>query len=409
MKSWCKRFFGGFFRNRYATDDAVGGIMNTLIGFFAAFFLLLFLLFGGYMLSFGSLYNRAPQFSRTVSGVFDDISALNISDGLARTDTVVNSIDNAADAVYAAEGYAVIVDTRPMETTFDAFTPYYVAKDGSGGEISEEEYGQLSAVRKNGYSFRVRYSGVAVDTAANAPTYEEYFAAADESAKTSYNELQAKRAQLDEKEYADNLYVLYTLAKYPEIAKIDSYSYAPTLRTYELNAIAQCAEDRYLAIFDNGVFGSFRTSDGIEVEFAGSYAHSDDWQSGGNADAFVKKAFRASAMLNLNLYFMHSFRILGFMLLGYAVCVTVCFVVCRIAKTRFGYRLGGSITAVGAFVFFSGLFAGIACFALSFCLPRYTVMNLAPLLFGAILLTRTLVLAVWETVADGKEEDAMYA
>ena len=406
MKNWCKHFFGSFFINRFATDDLTSGIMNTLLAFFIAFFLLIISLFGGFMLSFGAMYDNSEDFKRTTDRVVADIKDLKIENGKAVTGTIINTFDVSGDEKYKQDGYSVIVDTRRMETTFVEFTPFYINTKDSRDKLTFEEYSDLSDTVKKQYSFKVDLTDNVIDTIAGIINYEEYFKNVGEENKKNYNELQELKPQLSEKEYADNLYVLYTVNKYPDIVNADSYSYAPTLRTYYLNKITSSSANRYFILFDNGIFCCFETSNGVLVDFAGNLSGLSDINFNGiSAADLIKEAFNGSSSFNFNFYFVNSFNVIGFMVLCYAVCVLVSFAVCRLANIQFGLQLSGNIAAVGACVLFSGIFSGVICIGLSFAVNRYVVLNLAPFIFGAILLIRTIVLLVCEYIKQNKEID----
>lgn len=407
MKNWCKHFFGSFFVNKFAIADSTSGIMNTLLAFFIGFFLMILSLFGGFTLSFGTMYENSADFKKITEKVFTAIEDYKIENDRLVTEKVINTFDNANDEEYGIGGYSVIVDTRTMETTFVGFEPYYVNSKDSKDKIGEEQYNSLSADGKKQYSFGVDLNGNVIDTVAGIPDYEEYYKNIKEDDKKNYNELQEKKSELSEKEYADNLYVIYTVSKYPEIVNVDSYSYAPTLRTYYLKKITTLSADKYLAVFDNGIFGCFETDKGISVDFAGNVLGLKNSGKIINAENFIRNAFRAAAAFNFNYYFVNSFKIIGFMALCYAVCVLISFAVCRFAKIEFGNSLSGNIAAVGAFVLFSALFAGIVSLCLSFALNRYVMLNIAPFIFGGILLIRTIVLLVCSYIKQNNEDEQL--
>lgn len=244
MKNWCKHFFGSFFVNKFAIADSTSGIMNTLLAFFIGFFLMILSLFGGFTLSFGTMYENSADFKKITEKVFTAIEDYKIENDRLVTEKVINTFDNANDEEYGIGGYSVIVDTRTMETTFVGFEPYYVNSKDSKDKIGEEQYNSLSADGKKQYSFGVDLNGNVIDTVAGIPDYEEYYKNIKEDDKKNYNELQEKKSELSEKEYADNLYVIYTVSKYPEIVNVDSYSYAPTLRTYYLKKITTLSADK---------------------------------------------------------------------------------------------------------------------------------------------------------------------
>ncbi|MDE6401123.1 MAG: hypothetical protein K2L54_00755 [Clostridiales bacterium] len=275
MLNRLKRFFGAFFLNRYAVENAGRGMGGTLLGFLLALVITVLSLFGGYTVSFGSMYDRSSGFKNTVHDVFDGLGGISISSDCARANKVINTFDVEDDAIYLRHGIRVIVDTRPLKTTYGKFTPYYSDKsdvNDKNKRISTEQYAALDETQKSNYVFGIERLPEAVEPEYHIDEYEAYFSGLDDKGE-AYAALQEKRkdGNMSDRAYAEELYVIYVKALYPEIGKFDSCGAAPTMRSYYLMRMEEVENDKFFVIFDSGVFGNFVTDGGVPVGFSGVY------------------------------------------------------------------------------------------------------------------------------------------
>ena len=378
------------------------------LGFLSALVIIVLALFGGYHASFGSMYDRSAGFKSTVRAVFADLGGVSVSSDKAHTSKVINTFDNEDDEKYLRHGIRVIVDTRPLETTYGKFTPYYSDKSDINNKdkrITAEQYSALDDAQKDNYVFGIERLPDAVDPEYHVDEYEAYFSGLDDKGE-AYEKLQEKLVNgMSDRAYAEELYVLYVKSLYPEIGKSDSYGAAPTLRSYYVMRMDEIENAKFFVIFDGGVYGNFVTDDGVPVGFSGVYSSLNGKTYGASAaqaDMFVADAFAAAWSYTLNTYIMNGLSLVLFLVLTLLVISLIYFAVCRLLAFGCGRSVGASLNAVGSFFFISSLIAGAIIFGSSYALSRDVVFSVAVPIFAGVVLIRTAVLALCEYFAERK-------
>lgn len=406
-----KLFFGSFFSNGCARANAPRGMGGVFLGFLLALVVIVLSLFGGYSAAFGSMYEKSEGFKQTVREVFAGIGGVSVASDRARTDKIINTFDIEDDEIYMRHGIRVIVDTRPFQTTYGKFTPYYSDKSDVNNKdkrITAEQYAALDDDLKSNYVFGIERLHEAVDPEYHIDEYEAYFDGLDDKGK-DYAALQEKRKDMSDRAYAEELYVLYVKSLYPEIGKFDEYGKAPTLRSYYLTRMQEVENDKFFIIFDSGVFGNFVTDGGVPVGFSGVFSSLNGKiydGSAAHADMFIADAFSAAWSYTLNAYIMNGLSLVLFLVVTLLAISLIYFVVSSLLRFGCGQKFGECITVVGSFFFISSVIAGATIIGLSFALSREVMFNIAVPLFAAVVIVRTAVFAICEFVDHKKTSKA---
>lgn len=421
MVKWLKFFFGSFFDDRQAKLAPMRRYLNCLLAFLLGFALMYFGLTIGYLQTFDHHYSNSSAINNVVENLFEtDVDGAPISvriDGIKATSGAGGELDNSAvvntfDDPSAAEKfklgeYNVILDTRPLKTTYDDFTAYCVKGDE---RISYEKYrDELTESERGDYKFAIEYSGKKLEfTPEKLDGYAAYLdltgdetsAEYDADIFKAYGELEDRRDELGAGEYENALYELYVKAYYPDISKIERYGNAPTLRTYYVsNILATDKAGYYFAVFDDSLFGRFVTDGGIDVSFNGCYRGLDGFiVSSGNAGEFVTRAFSAMSGSWMSVYFINMLQLFPFTLIAWLVCALLVFIVCKLSKDDYGSAFGDALRIVGSFLFISFVLTFLGAIILGFTVSRDLAYGLTVYIFCGVLLLRTIILVVVEGI-----------
>ena len=230
MVNWLKFFFLSFFSDRYAKEAAERRMLNALACVLIALVLLFGGLLTGYVSSFGKHYAAATDFREFAYSVFaSDGNGVEFSIGGNKM-----SANKQVEKLTDGDGYALIIDTRPVRTTYDDFIAF--CTDKSGARIDYAAWLALDEEQRKNYAFGIEYSGKAIDVAARAESYEQYFdtESASEQAKAEFAQLkeQVNSNKITQVEYNNLLYELYVKRYYPSMSNFERYGNAPTVRTY---------------------------------------------------------------------------------------------------------------------------------------------------------------------------------
>lgn len=191
MLNWLKFTFGSFGSNKLAKEGANRKFWNVVFALFLSLIILTSLYSAGINYSFTTHYSKANEFKNytyflfanenqderinlQVSKVEDDDSKLEAFYGLDKNKpAVINSFENVFDQKYAKDGYNVIIDTRPAETTFVEFEIKYYLKSDSSQYISYEEYKKLD--NQSDYVGELKASSnVKIPTSEEVAEYAQY-------------------------------------------------------------------------------------------------------------------------------------------------------------------------------------------------------------------------------------------
>ena len=178
MISWLKFYFLGFFHDGYGKQAEARSALNLALSLALAFLFLCSGITAGYAASFGTHYKNAEGFR---SFLYDSFAADNAqSIGLSLTDGKLSAQIDGAESVNTfkntdqtdTDGYRLIVDTRPAQTTFDDFV--LTCKNANGEEISYEDYRKLPEQDKRNSTVTITYTGNALDVSAKHSQYIAY-------------------------------------------------------------------------------------------------------------------------------------------------------------------------------------------------------------------------------------------
>ena len=419
---WLKFYFVGFFTHGLSKEGGDRSFFNTLLSFVLTFAIVCCGLVAGYAASFGVQYNNSNDFKNFLYSAFANENPANridlsVKDGYLSADVKdgerVNTLLNEGTQ-YAVNGYQLIVDTRPAETTYADFTVQCKKSDNT--EIDYSVYRSLSDEEKKSYKLSVKYSGKSLDPAEKQTEYEEYLNTAGSSSE-EYNKLKADLAGgiISGGQYANGVYELYFNGYYKGLPG-DIYGKAPTLRTYYLSSSTYENVDKYIAVLDNVCFCAFKTDSGIAVEFSGYFNKLENGtisgggltsaEMQGNIDGMVKKSFSSASGLNFLVYIISLSRSVAIYVLAIILFALIVFVVLKVLKAEECPRYVDAIKIVGSFQLWSAIITFALTFILSFFLSRGAVFTAAEIILLCVLILRTALYIAMEWIADRKKKNA---
>ncbi len=158
---------------RLAANSAKYGFVSVFLTIVLSFVFFTFGFMAADVVPFSTHYDKAELYKEFVRSAFSDNELrVEIKDGLAECDIIVNTYTNESDKDrYAKNGYNLIVDTRKSDTLIE-FSQVAVKGDA---EISYEEYLNLTDKEKEGYNIETRYTDKVLEiTGDKVVTYESY-------------------------------------------------------------------------------------------------------------------------------------------------------------------------------------------------------------------------------------------
>jgi len=107
MAEWLKIYFLSFFNDRLAAKSANYGFISVFLNIVLSFVFFMFGFMAADVVPFSTHYDNAGQYKEFVHNAFSDNGLrVEIKDGLAECDTVVNTHTNESDREkYAKNGY----------------------------------------------------------------------------------------------------------------------------------------------------------------------------------------------------------------------------------------------------------------------------------------------------------------
>lgn len=397
MAEWFKIYFLSFFNDRLAAKSAKYGFMSVFLTIVLSFVFFMFGFMAADVVPFSTHYDNAGQYREFVGNAFSgDGLRVEIKDGLAECDTIVNTHTNESDRdKYAKNGYDFIVDTRKSDTLIE-FTQVAVSGDA---EITYEEYLNLSDKEREGYALKTRYTDtVLVITDEKVERYESYLEEISKEgtdqynaeAATAYRELKDKN--LAAEDYGKEVYYLYVKYYYTNIEFVLMSAKAPVLCDYYYLNFILGDYANYLYLLDDICVGSFSTDAGIPAAFAGYYKGcAEGVLDETSADAFIKDVFYNAVGYSMSSYFTSAMQMApGYILIPVLVGF-ILFLICKAAKKQFGQKFVDCYKAVNSFVWVSALLTGLLTFILAFFVFSRQLYLYMPLIFAFILILRTAV------------------
>lgn len=424
MVNWLKFFFLSFFSDRYAKEAAERRMLNALACVLIALVLLFGGLLTGYVSSFGKHYAAATDFREFAYSVFaSDGNGVEFSIGGNKM-----SANKQVEKLTDGDGYALIIDTRPVRTTYDDFIAF--CTDKSGARIDYAAWLALDEEQRKNYAFGIEYSGKAIDVAARAESYEQYFdtESASEQAKAEFAQLkeQVNSNKITQVEYNNLLYELYVKRYYPSMSNFERYGNAPTVRTYYQKKTDEKKPKSFLIVFENQLAASFVTSDGVSVQIDGTFAEANGIavngemptaQARNNVDRLMRAVFDSATSLNAYVYVINIFTSLPWTLIAFAVCSVMLSVTVWLARTEKSVALhgtksigfGGACKIVGMFMLGAGVISFVAAAVMSQFISRGAAFSYSLLCLSAALGARTLAFCIAEGVRARRKKNGAAA
>ena len=396
MKGWLKRFTLSLFSDEQAKESVKFGFGNILLTSVLAVMFLFLGIFAGGTAPFASYYDGAEDFRDFLYTALDGVS-VTTGDGSAVIASGGNAVDintfsNAEDGDrYALNGYHLFVNSVSVASEYDDFYAYCVKTDG--GEVDYETYRSLpESVRKN-YRFAVRYTGKIKNVYENTGSYEAFLKGLnDEEVNSQLQSFAGNR-----NEYQKFVYTLYVKNFYPDMTAATG-EVVPTLRTYYYRQTLE-TDGKYLCLFGDIMVASFKTYNGNEVSFGGTYKAGNNLADGGSSKAvgvFIKNCFYDGASMMFLVELMGSISVIAVGELLAVAVMLLGFAVCKARKSGACLKFADSARIVGSYVHVAALISAVATLCLSFAFGGIAVSVIAYVSFALILIVRTAVLLLRE-------------
>lgn len=395
MKSWFKFFGLGFFSNKITKEARIRGVLNCVLGFVLALVFIFLGVLSANAVPFYSHYDNADDFKELVRGALAE-GELSADGGLLAAESVVNTFTSDSDAaMFARNGYNLVIDTRHVEA-LDDFIAYCELR-GTGERISYEEYRALSVDEQSRYDFKIEYTPEElVLTDSLIMDCEEYLSACDGEISETYAELLNSKGN-DGYEIA--IYALYLKAYYPELIAYESDG-VPLLRSYYyINYVNRANTSNSLFIFEEVVFGYFTTGRGVEVSFYGSYEKLlDGLLTADGADEFIKSSFSSTVSDSAGVYLLNIFRFIPIIALIPVMLALIAKIALALFKDDKFKQYTTCLKIEFSFLFMGAIFAAIITFICGFFVSSATLNALPLIIFAAVLAVRTAVFLCGEYI-----------
>lgn len=406
MAEWLKIYFLSFFNDRLAAKSAKYGFVSVFLTIVLSFVFFMFGFMAADVVPFSTHYDNAGQYKEFVRNAFSDSELrVEIKDGLAKCDTIVNTHTNEKDKKkYAKNGYNLIVDTRKSDTLIE-FSQVAVKGDA---EISYEDYLNLTDKEKEGYGIETRYTDKVLEiTDDKVVTYESYLEGISEEGADYNSEAAAAYKELNDKnltgdEYGKEIYYLYVKYYFSNVQSVLMSAKAPVLSDYYYLNFILGDHANYLYLLDDICTGSFRTDTDIPAAFAGYYKGcASGVLDEASADAFVKDVYYNSVSYYTSSYFTSAIQMAPAYILIPILVGFILFLICKAAKKQFGQKFVDCYKTVNSFALVSALLTGLTTFILAFFVFARKLYLFMPLIFALILILRC---AVFYFTSSAKEK-----
>ena len=291
----------------------------------------------------------------------------------------IDTFTNESDAaVYAMDGYNLIIDTRDEATTYNNFTLTYVQ---NGKEYSVDEWRKLDEAEKGNYSIKVTYSSDALELTEETMTAcVEWILGddcSDEEAKERCRALLDDTGKLPQENY-NKAFEVYVSAYYSDLSRIERYGKAPTMRSYYLNTYLATDEkgnlqyDNFVVILQNIYFCYFTTDSGVAVSTTGYFKDVADItaDSPETIDALFASMHTASSdIISVN-YFIYLMRVAMYALIVWLIIALLVSLCGWIGQCEALKRYGMAFKSFSTFWLVSGFAAAISALIGSFFLSQ---------------------------------------
>lgn len=394
---WLKFYFLGFFSEKQAKKSHRTGALSIILSAVLAFLLFFVGFYAADIVPFSTHYENAAKYRRFAESAFENgKTPVKINVEKAVYPVKINTYTSEADKEkYCSDGYNLIVDTRPSDTLI-RFTQYAIKGEE---EIGYEAYIALGEEDKKQYSLRIRYLDeelvlTAEDTERHIGFFEQASAEEGEkfnkSAAEDYKKLNGDRQNMNDEEYAEQLYYLFIKYYYVGAGSLLKGAKAPVLCDYYYVNYLIGGKSDYLYIFDTLCTGSFTSDRGVPVAFGGYYDGQPDGEVT-DINGFIKQIFYASAGAAVASYFYTAIMQIPFILIIPIVLALFLWLIGKATKVKNNQSFTNYYKISNCFVLFSAIFTAVITFVCGFFFSARSVAKFMPLIFGIILMVRALV------------------
>lgn len=408
LGQWAKNFALSFYSHKETRRAGRGGYTTVFLSFLLTLVLLVCGVFAADIVPFGVHYRHAEGYCAFIMNAFggEDTShriALTLTEGvMSATDPESGApirIDTLADPsaaeIYAGGGIELIVDTRAADA-LDAFEAYYLANDGTGQEITPDEYDTLSEVAKRNFEAKIRYTGKElVLTDELTASHEAYLA---EHAAEALAKLEESRDAGEEESYRLGVYRLYVKTRFPIVSSYESSSEVPLLRNfYMYNYVNNGKTTDYLMIFSDAIVGAFHTNGGHAVSYYGFYPHEtravltgteNTAAAGKIACDFVHDCFYEASSFYLYMWLTGFMQMILYLLIMPLALALLLSSLMRVTGADPSHGFGKALREVGSWMWQAAVLTAVTVLLLGFGLPRRMLQPVALLVLFGILLIR---------------------
>ena len=436
MLEWLKYTFGSFFFNKVSKEGANRSLWNVIFALFMLLMILTAFCSTGFNYSFSSHYVKASEYKEFLYEVFANenvnervnIQLLDTKEGEEKkivsfygnnssNVAIINTFDNENDKQkYSTNGYNIIVDTRPSDTTFFKFDFKIHKIDNEEHVISYEEYRKIENQKDYTSSLEI-YNEVVTYTDEDIANYtkfikEKYIPDISES-----NEMYQIWKDIDKTEdkttsyYKARVYSYYVQAYY-------GMSVTPTIQYYYQYEYAKYDEkgnyiyNNYIIITDNWLMTSFENDKGVKVTFDGYY---DSFENGfvlttpqnensidvikSAVDLFVVGSYASVNSVRTILIGMQIFRYIPTIILSMAILALFIFCICKMKNRPYGNKYIGALKIVSSYLIGASVISGIAVLILAFFVSSNVALSVGLWSLLSILSIRVFILTIVEEIA----------
>lgn len=406
MKRWIKFFGLGFFSDDIAKDAPKFGFVSVFLALFLSFLFIMFGFFGSDVVPFGTHYGNAAQYKEFIRSAFDDFG-LTIEDGRGVSGKLINTYTDEADAAaYKKNGYQLIVDTRPSDTLIEFEE---VAFKGEN-KIGYEEYLALGTQAQKEYQLAVGFTDELLEiTSDDTQKHVAYLEEISKETSDRYNKdgaedylkLKEDKDKYGGGEYAKELYYLYVKYYYTNVGSIYGGAKAPVLRDYYYSNYITKGNAFYFYVFDELCAGSFETDGGVPVVFGGYLNKCADGKVT-DIDGLIVQTYYGTVGSTFVSYFVSAMSQLPILIFVPFLLGAFMWLAGKAVRDGWDKSFAGCYKTVSAFVWASALITSLIVFIGGFFTSARLMYNVIPLLFGGVLLIRTIIFCTVTTVKNRK-------
>lgn len=411
MKRWIKFFGLSFFSDDIAKSAPKFGFVSVFLAVFLSFLFIMFGFYASDVIPFGTHYRNAESYREFIRAAFDNGIGLTIENGKGISGTIVNTYKEEADAAaYGKNGYNLIVDTRPSDTLIEFEEAAFKGDDGEN-KISYEEYLALDSQAQKEYQLAVGFTGELLEiTSDDTQMHIAYLEEISKETSGKYNQdgaedylqLKENRANYSDEEYGKELYYLYVKYYYTNVGSIYGGAKAPVLRDYYYSNYITKGNAYYFYVFDDICAGSFETDNKIPIVFGGYFNKCTDGKVT-DIDELIVGTFYDTVGNTFVSYFVSAMSQLPVLIFIPLILGCVMWLVGKAVQSGLEQSFAGCYKTVSSFVWASALLTALIVFIGGFFTSARLMYNVIPIIFGGVLLIRTIIFCIVITVKNRKQ------